>query len=204
MIRVLIITLIVFAFTFPVFAAEVELPSTGDVLVMESNPTTNYNHLDFATWGRNSNGELWAFIEFGGLAGYAGITLNSSVLSVFMRSGDDLGTDENRLRRITGDWEETTVTWNTRPSNTTPGELVFNDIEDGIWLELDVTAMVQDWLDGTYPNYGFCFLRVSSISAFWQFYTKEYSNPDFHPKLTLDYTSPVESTSLGTVKAAFK
>ncbi len=31
-----------------------------------------------------------------------------------------------------------------------------------------------------------------------------YKFPDLRPKLTLDYTSPVESTSLGTVKAAFR
>jgi len=205
MIRLIkIIPLLVFAFVNLSFADVVELPPTADVFVSEIVPNTNQNNWDFVNWGESSNYEMWGLIKFGGLSDYTGVSLNSAVLSVFIFHGDDYSTDENRLRRITGDWDEDTVTWNTRPAYTTAGELVFNDPPDDTWLDLDVTGFVQDWLDGTYPNYGFCFLRVDSINEFWQFYTKEYYDPDYHPKLTLDFPSPVESTILGAVKAAFK
>ncbi len=89
------------------------------------------------------------------------------------------------------------------PSYTTDGEIIFDEIYNGNFSELDVTIMVQDWLEGTNSNYGVYFARVVSFGVEY-FYSKEYSDPDFRPKLTLDFPSPVESSSLGAVKAAFK
>ncbi|MCP4229018.1 MAG: DNRLRE domain-containing protein [bacterium] len=204
MIRILTITsLLAFGFANLCFADIVELPSTADTFVSEIVPNTNQNQWDFVSWGKSSNYEIWALIKFGGLADYAGVSLNSAILSLYLTYGDDHGTDDNRVYRITEDWDEGAVTWNTRPTCTTQGELVFDDPEHG-WLELGVADLVQDWLDETYINYGFCIARVGNYNYAFTFWSREYSDLDYRPKLTLDFPSPVESSSLGALKAAFK
>ena len=200
--RVLIITLIVFAFTFPVFAYMVELPPTADATVYESQPSSNYGYLDYINWGQSTE-DMWGFIVFDGLSGYMGVSVDTAILSVFMYSSNDFY--DNFLRRVTEDWEENDITWNNKPDTTTEGQLnLLTPQNQYVWFDIDVAAFVQDWVDDTYPNYGFCFLRTDNLNNIWRFRSKEYGDPDFRPLLTMEFTSPVESTSLGTVKAAFK
>ncbi len=205
MIRFITVTsLLVLAFANLSFADVVELPSTEDTSVFEKHPSTNYSGNSSIWWGEDDNCEIWALIEFGGLSDYSGVSLNSAILSVFITFGHEWGTDDNRVYRITGDWDEDTVSWINRPTYTTQGELVFGDPPYEVWCDLDVTGFVQDWLDGTYFDYGFCLTRVGPTDYSFRFPSREYSDPDYRPKLTLYFPSPVESTSLGLVKAAFR
>lgn len=201
--NVLIISVTIIVFTVSGLAETVELPATGDIHVVEGDPDTNFDPSDTTGWGVDaSNQDFWGLIIFGGLSGYTGATINQAILSVYFATGlhPYYG---NYLRRITEDWDEGTATWNNRPANTTQGELEF--APHTTLFHLDVTAFVQDWVDETYDNYGFCFLRIDEYNHLWAFYSKDYVWPDYHPKLTLDYTpSPVESSSLGTIKAVFK
>ncbi len=199
----IIVTTFVTAFKTTVSAGTVELPSTGDAPVYESDPSENFGWKGYIDWGQVAYYEKQGLIIFENLSGYSGITLNSAILNVFLIDASIY--DDNRLRRVIEDWEEDTVTWNSRPDSTSQGELEFTAYPDIEWLDLDVTDLVQSWLDSTYPNYGFCFLRLDDLNNHsWAFCSKEYYDPAYYPKLTLDFTSPVESTSLGEIKAAFR
>jgi len=86
----------------------------------------------------------------------AGSTIEWASFSVFMKGRSSASTVN--LHRITEPWAENSVTWN----NFGPGDgdgydsTVLGSFEPGAvgWYTLDVTALVQDWVNGVYPDYG--------------------------------------------------
>jgi PEP-CTERM motif len=58
------------------------------------------------------------------------------------------------LRRVTGTWGETTVTWETAPTVAAP--VVSSVTQDGVnrWVSFDATALVRDWLADPASNNG--------------------------------------------------
>jgi hypothetical protein len=87
--------------------------------------------------------------------------------------------------RIIQPWSESTVTWDTMPNHSSSVWASF----DGVFAvpsirDIDVTALVQDWVNGISPNYGFL-LMSSSGSGDIQFASRESSDP--HPELVVDY-----------------
>jgi hypothetical protein len=58
------------------------------------------------------------------------------------------------LHRITSDWDEATVTWTNFGGAYAAGvEGSFTATATG-WYSVDVTGLVQSWMDGTYDNFG--------------------------------------------------
>ena len=55
---------------------------------------------------------------------------------------------------MAGPWSENTVTWNTAPAPADAFGSVTINYDDGSWdwYEIDVTGLVNQWLQGT-PNY---------------------------------------------------
>ena len=59
--------------------------------------------------------------------------------------------------RIASDWDESTVTWDTRPTWLPPGQWTDSvnvPGSTGQWMTWDVTVDVQSFVDGTATNYG--------------------------------------------------
>lgn len=108
--------------------------------------------------------------------------------------------------RATEDWTEMSVTWNTRPGedrvlvvseNAPPVQLV-----PVLW-ELNVTDIVQAWVNGSFENHGF-YIDVPDNNN-WvdvDLATRENPDPDIRPKLWINYwldnveEDPVENLSL--------
>ena len=55
------------------------------------------------------------------------------------------------------------------------------------WHEIDITQLVQAWIDNGLDNYGLL-IRAQIGSKFSKFYSKEHSNSNLHPFLEVDYT----------------
>ena len=81
----------------------------------------------------------------------AGATLQSATLYIYVYAANNQTVN---IHRITAPWDETTVTWNSFGGafDATVVNSFFNDAT-GL-TSVDVTSLVQAWLDGTYPNYG--------------------------------------------------
>ena len=59
------------------------------------------------------------------------------------------------MHQITENWDEFTVTWNTKPSYNGDISASANvPSSTQMWMELDVTSDVQNFVDGTETNYG--------------------------------------------------
>ncbi len=86
-------------------------------------------------------------------------------------------------------WEErkTDVDWST------PGgayampavaDALVPDLQQLFWLEIDITPLVQEWVDGTSLNHGI--ILTSDRDKPVEFASKEYSDAVLRPQLMID------------------
>lgn len=90
------------------------------------------------------------------------------------------------LHRVTSPWTELGVTWNSFDNDFDPA--VVGSFVTGVagWADVDVTSLVQDWLDGTHPNYGIYLEQgMTGLTEYW---SSDYGTVDLRPKLELCYT----------------
>jgi hypothetical protein len=124
----------------------------------------------------------------------AGSTIKSAKLYLYYYRWQDnypAGRELN-LYRITSDWDEDTVTWNTAPSyNQTPTANSSVPSSVNIWMEWNVKSDVKDFVLGT-PNYGWRLIDDN----YWGFpniplvffRTKEFSH-NLSSYLKIEYTT---------------
>lgn len=100
--------------------------------------------------------------------------------------------------RINRSWSESTATWQF-PWMTSGCDAVPSDrqgtmaatavigAEQGYWVQWDVTSLVQEWVSGSVPNEGVLLLGRGDLSREISFYSSEYPEPAFGPKLCVTY-----------------
>ncbi len=113
------------------------------------------------------------------------------------------GTDWNtpnpsHILRVTSDWDEQTVTWNTQPTTTTVNQIAipqttsqfnwnFTDSSDSL------VAMIQDMVSNPETNFGFM-LKLDTEAYYRKVAFVSSDNPEsaLHPELTVtyEYTEP--------------
>jgi len=89
--------------------------------------------------------------------------------------------------RITGNWSEYGVTWNAAPGFGEAGGSASMGTSNWGWKSFDVTAIVQRWISGAQPNYGFMVRgpEASGSDSSWRgFSTRE---GDYTPQLVVTY-----------------
>ncbi|MFH1375030.1 MAG: SdrD B-like domain-containing protein [bacterium] len=79
-----------------------------------------------------------------------GATLQSATFYIYSSAASNRQVD---VYRATAAWGEATVTWNSFGAAYTG--MAGSFMTDGVgWRSVNVTALVQDWMDGTYDNHG--------------------------------------------------
>lgn len=185
-------------------SAQVFLNSSQDAGVYEYYPNNNYGSLDYSSIGRWLDTWENTLIQFD-LSSYMGAIVESAYLRLYVEgnSGDFPPNIFNTINSSA--WDESTVTWSNKPAmddwefDLTPPSGV------GTWWVVDVSSKVQNWLNGT-SNYGFQLGQDTPTgSNGFHVNTKECSNPDYRPKLELNYHyAAIQSTSLGSIKTLFE
>ncbi len=104
-----------------------------------------------------------------------GATIDSAMFYINVTEADS---EEVTLHRVTDYWEEMTVTWNSFAGGFDPtveGSFIPNSIG---WYSVEVTGLVSNWLDETYPNYGLL-LKETSPDTTQIYSSKEGSDSPF-------------------------
>ncbi len=133
----------------------VALLATEDSFVDQANPNTNYGGaqtLEVQSWtSKNEH----AFLKFN-LASIPGTaTILSARLRLYLVTAPN-PSRTNDLRRVSTAWLQGTITWN----NTQPPAVAgisasaATGSTNGVWIEWDLTADVQAFVNGSYPNNG--------------------------------------------------
>lgn len=117
-----------------------------------------------------------------------GATIDAAVFSIYWYGW--YPTTFN-LQRITQDWNEDTVTWNTFDPNYASGIIgTFTTSGGEGWYSADITGLVQQWMSGAYPNFGFVIRQVFPGFSLWNsFHSSEYGDTSLRPKLEIWYTT---------------
>ena len=111
------------------------------------------------------------------------------------------GSNAAWIERISGVWDENTVTWNTQPRTLDVNRAVIpmSMSSNQDYPDLDVTLLVQDMINEPANSYGFM-LKLQDETPYRSLYfaTSENANPDLRPKLIVEYT-PDDGTIPPTV-----
>lgn len=122
----------------------------------------------------------------------AGSTVTSATLYLY-EQGNKLG-QTTYIYRVTSNWSENTVTWNSWPTpggNFDSGTAYFSFIPDqnNCMVTLDITSLVQAWVNGTYSNYGLM-LYSTGPNHIISYASKEDGTASRQPKLNIVYSVP--------------
>jgi hypothetical protein len=163
-----------------------------------------------------------SLIEFSELEQYinSNASVDSAKLSLYCYSLNASGSATINAYRVTNSWREGTggttwtgdansstidgVTWNERWYGTNwssaGGDYDLTAVgtttvsAESTWVEIDVTDVVQDWLDGTYDNYGL--ILMTTPGNLWpRFFSSDWSASAYHPKLSVNYTTSSPRTT---------
>lgn len=185
---------------------DAEIMRSGNTITTVNN--TNYGSLQYATINFSMPGgptssifpntsDSFGLVQFDLSAIPVGSTIESATFSLYAAtvSGWSPTPGAVALYPVTSAWDETTVTYATRPSQsaTSVGSLLFPNSSAG-YRTLDVTGLVQDWFDGTVANYGLITSDVHRAAGngrgYVRFYSKEAAGFNFDPRLDVTYTAP--------------
>ncbi|MEV6103548.1 DNRLRE domain-containing protein [Streptomyces sp. NPDC051940] len=140
------------------------------------------------------------------VSAYAGKKITDTNLALYSYYSSTCATTGagTEVRRITGTWDSSAITWGTQPATTSDGAVVnkaalgYNSGCPGGTMNFDIDAIVQAWANGS-PNYGVRVAGASETDPYtWRrFRSANYVSGDnsAEPHLTVTYDSlPVVPT----------
>lgn len=113
-----------------------------------------------------------------------GAVITSATLGIYIIQNSNQTVNSHR---ITDDWTEMGVTWNSFGGAFDAAVEGAFTVDGEGWRYSDATSLVQDWIDGVYPNYGFL-LEQGTTFPRSIFYAREYSV--IQPTLEVCYMTP--------------
>jgi hypothetical protein len=167
------------------------LEPTDDATISEVSPNSNAGTSDPIDI-RSHISISW--LELDGLIKYNISTLPSNVtiqyaslqLYYFHSSDGNPGGHQVNAYKVTSDWDEGTVTWNTQPSNDPePSSLAIVPSTLNTWFFWNLTGDIQLFYLGGAPNYGWRVVDTSGSQECSCYHSKEYS--EYHPLLIIGY-----------------
>jgi hypothetical protein len=121
---------------------------------------------------------------------------NSASLYLYFPTGSSetqysVNTNNFYVERITQNWAENIVTWNTQPATSTVNRVtVPNSTSTTQNYVIDISAMALQWICDGVPNYGVKLTLVNESSDTYKrvsLATREHATSSLHPKLRLEY-----------------
>lgn len=182
-----------------------------DAMIWHINTTTTtFGNVDEKNTGMDPEFPMmnWTFegapgiynslIEFDLSAVSSTATILSAKLSLYAcrdcgnagHEARDGKTNPGLIRRIIEPWDENTVTWNTKPAVTSVNEVVLHPSDSAFedYIDIDVTALVQDMLNNPTAGFGFyCSITDTDYYKKLIFAAGDHADASKHPKLVVQY-----------------
>lgn len=154
----------------PGFSFATQALLSDDAYTNSTRPTSKFGNSATLSIG----GSTTTFIKFDLStlpAGAVGTDIEKATLILFVTSVKPAGSFD--VVRVTSDWNESSITFNTSP---TLGSIEVPSVGVGAadaknFIAIDVTTLVQDWLDGVLANNGIALVPNGSVHL--QLDTKE-------------------------------
>jgi hypothetical protein len=164
----------------------VELLAVEDVTLDSDAPSVNLgDELTLGVgWSSDDGGEhiQRTLLRFPALDLPAGAWVGEAWLELAQVDGEG-----GVVARVTEDWSEYDVTWQTQPGYDRP----LADPQPGETARWDVTALVNGWQLGLYPDHGLALLETAGTPGAASYSSRQGSQS---PRLVIDYTLGMSST----------
>jgi len=159
--------------------------------ITESSPDYNSGNGKVIWAGKSSGYIVRSLIKFDVSGLGAGSEIVSSEVELYQENSPSANV---RLvaTRITSNWAESTVTYNTKPGYDPSvfGIVHTSSVTSGTKVSIDLTNLVKGWYSGTYTNYGFYIMAEGDVAnAATQFSSDDSDTPENRPKLTVEYVT---------------
>ena len=174
--------------------------SGKDAVFSEIVPDNNYaNSEDIHLYAWTHSGAYTAnrvVLDFDLSSIPPGSIIDSAYLFLFFNHtsayGDEhLGETGFFIERITSDWDESTITWNTQPTPTTVNRVGVDGATQPYqsFPDIDITALIQDYTSDPDNSYGI-FLKLMNESPYkiLLLASSDHQNESIRPKLDVYYT----------------
>jgi len=128
--------------------------------------------------------------------------VNTAYLNVYRYDGSAGSALDCEIYRVTETWDENTLV-NTIAYESTGSYDQILVTENG-WYAFDVTSLVQEWVQGLYPNYGAVFFGTGGAGLYQYFRSREAASDN--PYLVVEYELPgsFEECTFGAIKALYR
>ncbi len=173
-------------------ATSVYYPS-DDTTVQEgaSNaPAPNQAYLGVGYYNSSSiwaNGRIRSYLRFDLSTLPANANITSATVRLYHAGGADYPgqTRSTTFYRVTGNWNEASLTWNNRPGYAESIGSVATTYSYQGWVSLDLTNLVRTWANGSQANYGLIAIGPESTAGIYRaFFSSEVANG---PELQISY-----------------
>lgn len=160
-------------------------PAGADTYINQNQLTQN-NGPDTSLFVRNSGagGLRQTYLRFD-LTGYPVTPISSATLRLWPRTVDEPGRLDFYL--VQGTWSESTLTFNNKPALAAApfASVPVTAASEGIFLNVNLTAQVAGWLNGSIPNFGIAILPSAADPVRAEFDSKENVNTSHGPELEI-------------------
>lgn len=172
------------------------IEGTADTYVASDAPDVNFGDISpLQVWYSSDGGDFHGLVRFDLSDIPNGASIEGARFHAYSEEEGGFDYADIQLHRITGGWEEMGVTWNDVPLAAGPCVTASVGAKPG-WAEWDVTTLVREWTDGTYPNHGLKMVPVTD-SYVRAFTSRESERP---PSLRVQYTPPPETLQFGVIE----
>jgi len=169
-------------------------PNEGeDSFVSSSLPDDNFFNYVYLRIGRWGDTIRRSYLQFDLSTLPVDAIIIYADLKLYQSSTNGTGDLTIGVHKITGNWEENTITWNNQPNYyPTPESITPVIMDDATWLSWDISTLLQGWVDGSIANHGIVLVGSTAVSFIEVFiHSSDYLNtPDQRPKLEITYLVP--------------
>lgn len=180
----------------PTVTADAAASNVEDGFVKESDKAGKYGTYNYLQFGY-SGGRIYSYVKFFALPQLpVGAYFTSATFKVTFRTGQNTPADmKATAKTVEGDFDETTLTWNNKPTHKTTLSSVLPKITDGYldYYNFTVTNGVREWY--TNRNYGLVFTYQTETYADYNSVVSSEGDAARAPQLTINYTVPSSQTS---------
>lgn len=168
-----------------------------DSFVQSYSPDANYGTNSDLQIGKSSTAIIRSLIKFNISSIPASAVVSSANLSLYLNGYEDALAFNVDVHRITADWNEGSVTWNSQPAH--DASVITSSPVGGTigWYSWSLASPVQGWVNGTLTNYGVKLKQDTETSTRRRyFYSSDHTTASERPKLVVTYSVPPTATGL--------
>ena len=180
------------------------LPS-DDTYIRGDQPSNNFGSDNKFEVRPDNGADRRGLVKFDLSSIPANATITSATLYLFEQSSKSGQTTS--LHRVTSNWNENSATWQSWGSpggdfDSSISYYTFIPDQGNCLVTLDVTSLVQLWVNGTYLNHGLMLYSAGPNHTI-SYTSKEDGTASRQPKLDISYTVPPTQTPTATPTSTY-